>query len=347
MNKKFLFVISISLLSIQYSCNSPSKDEVAFESSEAMDISYEEEEKKKETAIEQKEQKDDQKSEITEDVSINIDRLNKILISTIKENNSLEKEGKYYERKASIKGTFGDVHFYKGKAKKITFSEEEIGINGQYICFFDSLERLIFISAFDHGNTWYREEYFLLQDDKVLSYFKMGDFSDESKIEVKLKEDEKSWMTIEKYQNTLKRAIQLKQEAIYNQTTLDGTRYYNGSINEKHKVQMQLVEFNDWAYGKYHYEKSNSDLKLSVSYNQDSITITETIEGKKTGIFKGLKNENGEINGFWQDTDKTKRLPFHLAPSRSFVTIHGEVLQSISITPEEIKTYGNQVFGMD
>ena len=106
MNKKFLFVISISLLSIQYSCNSPSKDEVAFESSEAMDISYEEEEKKKETAIEQKEQKDDQKSEITEDVSINIDRLNKILISTIKENNSLEKEGKYYERKASIKGTF-------------------------------------------------------------------------------------------------------------------------------------------------------------------------------------------------------------------------------------------------
>lgn len=71
-------------------------------------------------------------------------------------------------------------------------------------------------------------------------------------------------MTIEKYKNTLKRAIHLKQEAIYNQTTLDGTRYYNGSINKKHKIQMQLVEFNDWAYGKYHYEKSNSDLKLSV-----------------------------------------------------------------------------------
>ena len=154
-------------------------------------------------------------------------------------------------------------------------------------------------------------------------------------------------MTIEKYKNTLKRAIHLKQEAVYNQTTLDGTRYYNGSINEKHKVQMQLVEFNDWAYGNYHYEKSNSDLKLSVSYDQDSIIITESIKDQKTGVFRGVKNENGEINGIWENIEKTKKFPFNLAPSRSFVTIKGEELKSINITPEEIEMYGNQVFGID
>ena len=341
MNKIFLFATSLFLVSIQFGCSSTSNDETENDSSEAMKMSLQE--KPEESVIDE----DYQKEEEEEVASISIDDLNNILIKTIKESNLIEKEGSYYERKASIEGTFGDVHFYKGKAKKITFSDEEIGINGQYICFFDSLEKLTFISAFDHGNTWFREEYFVLKDNKILSFFKMGDFSDESKVEIKLKENDESWMTVEKYNNTLERAIHLKQEAIYNQTTLDGTRYYNGLIYEKHKIQMQLIEFNDWAYGKYHYEKSTSNLKLSVSYDQDSIIITESIKDQKTGVFRGVKNENGEINGIWENIEKTKRFPFNLVPSKTFTTIKGEVLKSINITPEEIEMYGNQVFGID
>lgn len=341
MNKTiFIFSFSFLLLNLQ-SCNSNHVTEEE-NSSEAMMSS---EQVIQETTVNTTESE----QELTVDKSLTKDtiNLNKTIEETIKRSNQLDKKESYYSRTVSVEGTFGNVHFYNGTASKIVFSDEEIGMNGQYICYFDAKENLIFITAFDHGNTWYRNEYFVVDNNTLFTYFDLGDFADGVSSDIQLTKPKESWMTLEKYEKTRERANHLKQEAIYNQTELEGTRYYSGLIDQKHEVFMQLNEFNDWAYGKYHYNKNSSDLSLSVKFKEDSIIMTESVKDQKTGIFRGVKNENGEINGFWENIEKTKKLPFKLSPSKTYTTIKGEVLKSIKITPEEVEMYGNQLFGTD
>lgn len=268
-------------------------------------------------------------------------------VSRIK-NLDKEREKEYYKRSASIKDTYGDVYFFNGKVKKAVFSEPQIGINGIFICYYDGSENLVLIETNDHANTWYREEYFLFRNDTLFEDSYYGEYADSTLERVfSFNIAEKSWMNKDLFNETKRRALFLKQEAIYNQQILSGTRYYHGLIDGKYKIQMRLNQDENWGYGDYHYEKASESIDLSARIQEDSISITEKYNDSVTGIFKGMIQKDFSIRGIWMNQDNSKQFPFVLTPARDFLTKEGKYLRSINITPEDIEIYGNQVFGTD
>lgn len=259
-----------------------------------------------------------------------------------------KREEDYYERYASIKGTYGDVYFFEGKVAKTSFSDSDIGMNGSYVCYYNAQEQLVMIEAHDHGNTWYRQECFVLINDTLYEDIYRGEYGDSLiKRSFNFKVADQSWMDKNLYNKTKRRAKFLMQEAVYNQVTLPGTRYYQGMIDGKHAIQMKLHIDNTSGHGKYHYESSSEAIDLSAQIKNDSIIITEQHNGTVRGKFKGILSDNYSISGTWINKENTKSYPFNLELARTYKTTDGNYLQSVAITPEEIEKYGNQVFGVD
>ena len=274
------------------------------------------------------------------------DSLNTYVSSILK----LDKERKdyYYMRHASIKSASGEVYFLNGKVIKTTFPDLKIGVNGTYNCYYDENENLVVIGAYDHANTWYREEYFVLKNETLFDDTYNGEYTDkEIKRDFKFKKTENSWMDKNLFDQTKRRAMFLKEDAIYNQLTYSGTRYYQGFIGGKHKIHMRLNEFKNSGHGEYHYDKVSKSIKLTAKMEEDSIVITEEYNDSITGVFMGVKQEDFSIEGHWMNPDRSKKLYFILSPSRNYITTDGRELKSINITPEEIEIYGDQMFRTD
>lgn len=318
--------------------------------SSSPDISISEESDKKTTTKASEEISEEEGVPKTKEQKLEVsksenDSLNLYISRIIELDNDHESD--YYMRYASIEGTFGNVYFLNGKVKKVTFSESEIGINGMFICYYDNDENLVLIATYDHANTWYREDFFVLKNDTLYDDSNYGEYANSLPLKIELKKAKESWMNEDLYFNTKRRAKFLKEEAIYNQQTLTGTRYYQGFIDGKYEVFMKLNEYENWGSGQYHYKNATNSLQLFARFTNDSIVITEKLDDSITGVFNGIRQEDYSIKGEWVNADSSNTLPFVLKPSNYYLTTNGNYLKSIDITPEDVNQYGNQVFGVD
>lgn len=91
-----------------------------------------------------------------------------------------------------------------------------------------------------------------------------------------------------------------------------GFEYYQGSINEKYGIQMNLTRNATEMMGTYFYMTKQTGIDLSGTIAEDgTFTMTETVDGKDTGTFKGRIQEGGrKLEGTWTAGAGGKLLPF-------------------------------------
>ncbi len=96
------------------------------------------------------------------------------------------------------------------------------------------------------------------------------------------------------------------------------TRFFKGSIGNALDLQMKLVRDGDKLTGAYFYQKVGTKIGLRGTVDQGGNMVLEEFDpaGKKTGVFKGLWQENGdgviEIAGNWIKPSSEKQIPFKL-----------------------------------
>lgn len=274
--------------------------------------------------------------------------LDTLILNILFEDEITEKNTHYYLRKVALKEVYGDVYFYNGKTKKVSFHSSDIGLNGVYTCYYNDNESIQFVEAYDHGNDWYRKEFFMEHKGILLQDIINGEFSVNTTPTIALHQATNTWMTLSQLEEVMRTANGLMQQAVYNQKSLEGTRYYYGKIDAKYDIYMQVNEYETWGYGKYHYANASSSLSINLEYSKDSVFITEKDNDKTTGYFKGIKDaSNSTITGTWEGVNNEKRMPFTLTETDYYITTEGKELKTINITPEDIEMYGNQVFGTD
>lgn len=105
---------------------------------------------------------------------------------------------------------------------------------------------------------------------------------------------------------------------------------FDGTIDTRLKLQMQLRRDGQKLSGHYFYEKSREDtgtplyLSLDGQIHPDgTFVLTESESGKQTGTFKGkLQRETGggdpllRISGSWSKNGESKELPFEASERR-------------------------------
>lgn len=92
-------------------------------------------------------------------------------------------------------------------------------------------------------------------------------------------------------------------------------RIYQGSIDEKHEIEMSLVRKGKLISGSYFYKHVGTTINLVGQITQDEgFILKESINGEQTGTFKGRFMINGEITGTWEKVGVKKYLPFRLKP---------------------------------
>ena len=91
-----------------------------------------------------------------------------------------------------------------------------------------------------------------------------------------------------------------------------GFEYYQGTINEKYGIQMNLTRSATEMMGTYFYITKDTDIDLSGTIAEDgSFTMTETVDEKDTGVFQGRLQEDGrKLEGTWTSGAGGKLLPF-------------------------------------
>ncbi|MCC6698390.1 MAG: hypothetical protein IT365_22385, partial [Candidatus Hydrogenedentes bacterium] len=91
-----------------------------------------------------------------------------------------------------------------------------------------------------------------------------------------------------------------------------GFEYYQGSINEKYGIQLNLTRSATDLMGTYFYVTKDTDIDLSGTIAEDgTFTMTETVDEKDTGVFKGRIQDGGrKLEGTWTGGSGGKLLPF-------------------------------------
>lgn len=98
--------------------------------------------------------------------------------------------------------------------------------------------------------------------------------------------------------------------------------YYTGAINKTLAIQMELNLAGGTATGSYFYETAGADIPLAGTRTGNALTLTETVDGKKTGTFTGkLSPDLHTISGNWASADKTRKLPFTLNAAAGYRTV--------------------------
>ncbi len=85
---------------------------------------------------------------------------------------------------------------------------------------------------------------------------------------------------------------------------------YEGNINNKYEITMQLCKTGNNITGIYSYKNKGIDIELTGTISNDGkIEITEMTEGAFTGIFTGQLID-GTLSGQWSKADKSNSMPF-------------------------------------
>jgi uncharacterized lipoprotein YehR (DUF1307 family) len=123
-------------------------------------------------------------------------------------------------------------------------------------------------------------------------------------------------------------------------------KIFLGTLDGKINIQMELNRDGKQLFGSYFYENVRQYIDLSGAIETDnSCKITESTDGKDTGVFKGrLSGE--EINGVatlrfegtWSNTKGDKQMPFSLR-EQTFTLSNGLKLISKSIKDESKKEH--------
>ncbi|GMV94405.1 MAG: hypothetical protein AMXMBFR82_41830 [Candidatus Hydrogenedentota bacterium] len=92
-----------------------------------------------------------------------------------------------------------------------------------------------------------------------------------------------------------------------------GFAYYAGSIDEKYPIQMMLSRSFSDLMGSYFYLSKGETIDLEGTVEDEAVVLTETVEGKETGVFRGTFGENGtSLEGTWSTPDGAKEMPFRV-----------------------------------
>jgi uncharacterized protein YeeX (DUF496 family) len=93
----------------------------------------------------------------------------------------------------------------------------------------------------------------------------------------------------------------------------DFTASYEGSINDKYEITMQLIKVGNSIGGYYSYKNKGTKIWLNGSVLEDgSIDMPEINKGTVTGVFKG-KIANNKFTGTWSKADNSKSMPFNVS----------------------------------
>lgn len=93
----------------------------------------------------------------------------------------------------------------------------------------------------------------------------------------------------------------------------DFTATYEGSINDKYEITMQLTKVGNSIGGFYSYKNKGVPIGLNGSVSEDgSIDLSEMNKGTVTGVFKGKIVDN-KFTGTWSKADNSKSMPFNVA----------------------------------
>lgn len=88
-----------------------------------------------------------------------------------------------------------------------------------------------------------------------------------------------------------------------------GESVYKGAINDKYGIVMKLSVSDDSVSGSYYYTSKNKPISLSGTRTGNSVSLTETTNGKETGRFVGTLTDD-EISGTWMSADGSVTMPF-------------------------------------
>ncbi|MCL4694019.1 MAG: DUF3298 domain-containing protein [Candidatus Hydrogenedentes bacterium] len=92
-----------------------------------------------------------------------------------------------------------------------------------------------------------------------------------------------------------------------------GFSYHAGAIDGKYPIQMTLSRSFSDMMGSYFYLSKGEIIDLEGTVEDEAVVLTETVEGKETGVFRGTFGENGTtLEGTWSTPDGAKEMPFRV-----------------------------------
>ncbi len=233
----------------------------------------------------------------------------------------------------------GEAYFYNGKISRVSWSEEDVGQNGQYICYFDEKGNVSQVESFFHNGRDFTSRYFRNWEEKVITFAYAGIFEAVKKAPYELAyfEEDNDLISIDEYRTLCLKAQRLLATTLNTNKATTGTRYYKGTIDNQYPIEVKLYLSDNFAHGQYHYEKSERALKIVGNVKDGVLNLKEKNEktDKITGRFEGVLSFEGNIKGTWFNADDSKELPFELTLSDTYTTIEGSVLKSLPyIIPE-------------
>jgi hypothetical protein len=89
-------------------------------------------------------------------------------------------------------------------------------------------------------------------------------------------------------------------------------RFYRGTIGDGLGVTMHLTKNGATLVGTYAYDSTKRDISLTGTIDDKALALSETVDGRSTGSFKGAVSNDGRLVGTWADAAGTKSLPFTL-----------------------------------
>ena len=255
------------------------------------------------------------------------DLLAKKITATLKYYEAPTNNEHLYHRQVSLGKTFGDAYFYNGKIAKVSWGDDEVGINGSYTCWYNQNEELVFISSYNHGNDWEMNNYFIPNNEEII-YMEGGSEKHSAQQDPKIQE---SFLSLLRYKELSKIGQLIHEGAIRGEKVYPGTRFYTGTIDDK-SVHVKLNIFNDWASGSFHYDSQELSIQLTGKVEKERISLTakdlatEEIIGNITGHFE----MNSFINGTWSNDQDTIQSKVNLTLSQTHADAAGTTLFGIS-----------------
>ncbi|MCC6142991.1 MAG: DUF3298 and DUF4163 domain-containing protein [Candidatus Hydrogenedentes bacterium] len=112
---------------------------------------------------------------------------------------------------------------------------------------------------------------------------------------------------------------------------------YAGTLGETNHLLITLATQGKDLSGTYFYERIGQAIELEGTVDAEGqVTLTESVDGKKTGVFNGVLSEEGKrFKGAWMNPEGSKTLPFEL---RRYATQETKTVKSAVGSMEAVAT---------
>lgn len=251
-----------------------------------------------------------------------------------------DEKGYLYRRSVEYNGLYSDVYYFNGKVSRVAWHDIEVGVNGQYMCYYDEAGSIQHVESFDHNGKEFNNHYYRPLDNRVVSFEYWGQFEGNKDVPYEMASyDEQSvYFGLEEYQKILATAEKLKSASLADKVPSPGTRYYQGTINAQYGIEANISLSSNWIYGQYHYTNSKSALEISGNVEDGGIELKEKDMKTEeiTGYFTGKFTADGKLKGTWSNADKTKQFPFELSPSETYTSVDGTTIKGLLLGKPEI-----------